>query len=386
MRSQLAGTHIITCPHNCLYCFEKQANNQHLRRQKLLPRDVRGLFNSLYDDPVVNHFVFDHGCAVQIGVVADPFPYLEAKEKNTLRLLKMLAKAGIQAQLTTKGPNNITDEHIAALKALPKSMIRVSFSTLDDATSARLEPGARPPSERLAHMRRIHDAGVDVACRLSPCLLTETYDYQRIADTGAVNVAVEPLRFSMLWRHSFPPEFWEIVSGQEFPGGDVAKRESVARQWVEKREKEYFAPLQDLERHNYYAPINLWVQADIHKLREWLTEEREKIHACGMRFAVCCVGCAIHNIDLIDAPCGCLTDGWGYDRGALVPSWHEDQWERYKIPGLDNYRFDVGLDRVIIANSEFYRPIAADDRDLGRAAILEETDMGQIGSVRGEMP
>ena len=176
------------------------------------------------------YYMKKHRVAIRIGILSEPFPYLEARAKATLRTVKLLARAGLQVQLTTKNPGGVTDEHVAALKKCPKAMVRVSFSTLDDDLAAKLEPGAKPPSERLAAMRRLSDAGIEVGCRFSPFLHTVDHDYSRIAETGATNVTVELFRFSMLWRHSFPPEFWEIVSGQKFPGGSVKDKESFARQ------------------------------------------------------------------------------------------------------------------------------------------------------------
>lgn len=340
------------------------------------------MFHSLYEDPDVHFWVIKKGLPVRIGAVADPFTPLEQECRSTARLLRLLAQSGMQVQLTTKRPDIVDEEHIEVLKSCPKSMIRVSFGTTDDRVAKELEPGSPPPSVRFEHIKRLSDSGVEMGVRFSPFFHTFEYDYQKAADSGASNVTVEAFRFSALWRHSTPPKLWEVLSAQSFPGGDLSDKDSFARQWVEAREKEYFAPIQSLDAHPYLAPGNLWIYSDPFKLRELWTGERDKAHLVGLKFAICGFGCGIHNIDLNDAPCGCLTDGWAYDEGALVPAWHRDQWAEYIIPKLWEYDRDLAVYRFVIANSEWMRPIALDDSpDLYRGAVLDVEEM-EIGSDR----
>jgi len=371
------------CAGDCLYCYEKQCNNQHLRKPKIVPLDHRSLFNSLYDDPDVHFWRTKKDLPLRIGAVADPFTPVEKRLRSTARLLKLLAQVDVQIQLTTKRPDIVDDKHIEILKRFPKAMIRVSFGTTSDQVAADLEPGSPPPSERFEHIRRLSEAGIEMGVRFSPYFYTFDYDYQKAADCGATNATVEAFRFSALWRHSTPPKLWEVLSGQEFPGGDVTKKDSFARQWVEAREKEFFGPLQNLDAHAYLAPGNLWIYTDPFKWREIWTAEREKAHLAGLQWGICGFGCGIHNIDLNDAPCGCLTEGWKYDEGALVPSWHRNQWADYIMPKVFEYHRDLAIMRFAVANSEWNRPIALDDSpDLNRAGVLDVEEMDDIGSDR----
>jgi DNA repair photolyase len=357
-----------------------------LRNRRITPHDPKTLFNSLYDDPEVYQFAIKRKCGVRIGVVGEPFPAVEKKYQSTLRFIKLLQRAGIQYDLTTKRPHEITQEHIDVLTQ-STSQVRVSFSTTNDAKAKILEPGCIAPSERLRHMKRLNDAGVVVGGRFAPFFHNQTYDYQAIADTGAETLTVELFRFSMLWRHSTDPKLWEVLSGEKAPSGDVTDKKSAVRQWVEQKEHEYFAPLQNLERHAYYAPRNLWVYTDIFKLRELWTKVRDRAHKVGLHFGVCSEGCGIHNIDLTDPPCGCIVKGFAYDQGALVPSWHRNKWDDWIVPSLWGYSYDVALDRFIIANSEFLRPIALDnDPRLLRAGLLDAPEVDELTEARGKEP
>lgn len=372
------------CEHDCLYCYEIQANNQHLRDRVLHPLDHRTLFNSLYDEREISEFAIRRGVPVRIGVVSDPFPSLEQQARSTFRLSKLLQRGGFQVQYTTKAPQNIDAEQIAVMRAMDKAMVRVSFSTLDDARARELEPGAASPTQRLAAMRRLSNVGIEVGARLAPFLHTEDYDYPAFAEAGCTNLTVELFRFSLLWRHSTDPHLWEVFSGEEAPLGDVTDKQGLLRQWVEAKEHEFFAPMQTLSAHEYHASSNLWVNADIYKLRELWERARQDTHTAGMHFGICSFGCGIHNVDLNDEPCGCLTSGWRYDPGALVPAWHVNEWADYMIPTLHGYHYDVALERFIVANSEYLRPIAwDDDPTLYRAAILEAEELAEeIGSTR----
>jgi len=370
------------CSGHCVYCYEIQCNNQHLRDPEIYALDHRTMFHSLYDDPDVHFWVIKRGMPVRIGNVSDPFPNIEKRVRSTARLLKLLIQAGVQVQLTTKRPDNVDDEHIALLKSLPKAMIRVSMGTTDDRIAKILEPGSPLPSVRFEHIKRLSDAGIEMGVRFAPHFHVFDYDYQKAADCGAANVTVDAFRFSALWRHSTDPRLWEVLSGQTFPGGDLKDKDSFARQRVEAREHEYFAPVQDLERHEYLAPGNLWIYSDPFKLRALWSAEREKAHLVGLRFGICAFGCGIHNIDLNDVPCGCLSEGWAYDEGALVPQWHKNQWADYKIPLVQEYERDLAIYRFVIANSEWNRPIALDESpDLYRAGTLDVEEM-DIGSDR----
>jgi DNA repair photolyase len=154
------------CVHNCLYCFERQCNNQHLRKggNAPMPRDYNALFRSLYEDIEVRKFTIDRHIPVRLG---------EMDDRVTLNLFRLLDKAGIGCITTTKAPHRVGSEYIDAIGPM-SGVIKVSFSTFDDARARILEPGAIPPSRRLAEMRRIKQAGISVVARLNPYLFTES--------------------------------------------------------------------------------------------------------------------------------------------------------------------------------------------------------------------
>ena len=360
------------CSHGCLYCYERQADNQHLRKaQAPTPRDYRQLVNSIYTDPEVRRFVVDFKIPVRLGICSEPLPPIEASERNTLKTLKLLSDLGIPVILSTKAPQRLSAEHLEYLQQ-PLGVVKVSFSTLDDERARLLEPYAPLPSQRLEAMRAIRAAGIPVVARLNPWLRTEDYDYGLLA--GAANgVTVELFRFSVTWRHSFPVQFWEIL-GEPAPGGARGefKRGTPEYKWAYQQEHKYFAPFQS-EGIPYHSEGIHWVQSDPFILREIFERERDKAHAVGLTWGICSFGNGIHNIDLNEAPyCCCVNQALNYDRLALVPQWHKDRWAGYRCDLTEQLDLNLGVLRLIYANAPSYRPIALDGGHNGESYYVEQ--------------
>ena len=353
------------CAHGCLYCFDPQMDNQNLRSaRQVKPRDYRELFNSLYTDKDVNRFVMQLGTAVRLGICSDPFPAIERQQRVTLRALELLKQVGVGVIIPTKAPERISDEYLPLIDVL-----KVSFSTFSDAQAARLEPGAPRPSARLAAMRTLRERGLRVVARLNPFLHTETYDLDALVG-AADGLTVEPLRFSVTWRQTWPIEFWAYALGEEPPATGCFKRGTPEYKWAVAAEKRFFAPLQS-EGEPYNDEKYHWVLTDPFKWRAIYSRLRAEAKARGLAFGICTFGCGIHNVDLNDAPYGCAVNpALGYDRLALVPQWHEDQWAKFRLPALEELGSDLGLLRLIYANSWDLRPIALD----GRARSNFETE------------
>lgn len=376
-----AGDTYKNCDNGCLYCYETHTPNQHLRRDfgknQVVAVDYRSLFNSIYEDPCVREMVVRRGAAVRIGNLSDPFPPCELTLRNTERFISLCAKAGIDLQFTTKRPDNVDSAHVDVLKMLRKAMVRVSFSTLDDEVARILEPRTPPPSTRLREIRRLADQGVEVGARIEPYIHTHQYDFSLLAQAGVSNVTVCLLRWSALWRGYTSPFLWMGITGRNPPEGDVQDKKSAARIWVEQQERAYFASLRN-EDEPYLIDDMHYIRTNVFKLRQLWTEVRSRIHASGLRFAICNFGCGIHSIDLNDNPCGCLTEGWRYDGGALVPAWHKNRWADYIVPAVYQYNHDLALERFAVANSYLNRPIALDSISADRVVVDAVDDSAYI--------
>ena len=343
------------CQGGCLYCYDKQTRNQHIRKDGedgISIRDYRALFKSLHQhDSYVRHYTKTLKCPVQLGILSDPFPPAEKKHRATISLLRLLTKAGIPTVLSTKAPHRIDDEHIEVLIA-NRAVVKVSFSTLSDETAHILEPHNTPPSNRIKHMRRLHDAGIPIVLRMDPFFYTIPYDLKPF-DGIVDRVTMEFFRMSVTWRNSLPIELWEFLGKEKAPPpGDRRKA------WTKRIQEAWFRPLQTPNAAKYGGSY-AWVLMSPDKLRPYIEKMYQDAKAIGVPFGICNTGQGIHHVDLIEGGYCCqVRKDTGFDEWNLVNQWNVDEWDAFKCRARDEINLDIVMDRMLFANSSLGRPIA----------------------------
>ena len=113
--------------------------------------------------------------AVYLCPSTDPFPPLSAVQRETARVVEVLAAHGVEAWLMTRGW--IRPPALAALAAhAPRVKATVGFTTCDRGLQRSLEPWAAPPRMRLRQIAVLRERGVAVQAALEPLLpgLTDT--------------------------------------------------------------------------------------------------------------------------------------------------------------------------------------------------------------------
>lgn len=173
------------CYHDCEYCYAKS----------LL--DFRGLWNA--DDPAVADIKkiervikkIPKGTVLRLGGMTDCFQPCELKHRNTYKTIELLNKYGIGYLIVTKSHIVANDEYLSLMdKTL--AHIQITVTTLDDERSLTYER-ASVPSLRVEAIKKLQDAGFDVAIRLSP-LIPEFMDFDRLNGLGINKCVVEFLR------------------------------------------------------------------------------------------------------------------------------------------------------------------------------------------------
>ena len=173
------------CQHDCSYCYAKSLLS------------FRGLWDN--EDPAVADLEkierkvkrLPAGTIVRMGGMTDCFQPIEKKYRVTYETIKLLNKYRIGYLIVTKSHMVADDEYMMVYdKAL--AHIQVTVTTLDDKLSATYEH-ASPPSRRIAAIKKLQDAGFDVAIRLSP-ILPEYMDFDRLNSLGIKKAIVEFLR------------------------------------------------------------------------------------------------------------------------------------------------------------------------------------------------
>jgi DNA repair photolyase len=104
-----------------------------------------------------------------LGSAADAYQPVEKRLRLTRGLIEVLAEARHPFGLATRSAGVVRDlDLLEPLAEQGLVLVLMSLATLDDTLSARLEPGASTPSQRLAAMRSLARAGVWVGLNLSP--------------------------------------------------------------------------------------------------------------------------------------------------------------------------------------------------------------------------
>lgn len=149
------------CQHDCKYCYAKS----------LL--EFRNLWNnkqpSIADINKINRLInrrLESGDIIRLGGMTDCFQPLEKKERVTYETIKALNDKRVGYLIVTKSALIADDDYISILdKEL--AHIQVSVTCTDDAFSRQYE-SASVPSQRIAAIEKLQQAGFDVSLRLSP--------------------------------------------------------------------------------------------------------------------------------------------------------------------------------------------------------------------------
>ena len=173
------------CQHDCSYCYAKS----------LL--DFRNLWDarnpSVADINKIERVIkkLPKGSVIRLGGMTDCFQPCELEHRVTLKTINLLNKYGVGYLIVTKSHLVANDEY---MNAMDKNLahIQVTVTTLDDDLSVKYEK-ASVPSKRIEAIKKLQNAGFDVAIRLSP-LIPEYMDFDKLNSLGIDKAIVEFLR------------------------------------------------------------------------------------------------------------------------------------------------------------------------------------------------
>ena len=160
------------CVHQCTFCYVR-----HFERRADRPSDARYGSSIRVKTNVAE--VLRRELArpswrresVAIGAATDPYQPAEGRFRLTRACLVELAEARTPFSIITRGPLVVRDVDVLQ-EATAAASVSVTFSipTLDERVWRTTEPGTAPPRSRLAAIRRLADAGIDVGVGMAPIL------------------------------------------------------------------------------------------------------------------------------------------------------------------------------------------------------------------------
>ena len=185
------------CAHDCSYCYAKSLLS------------FRGLWDAV--EPSVASLAkierkiakLKPGTIVRLGGMTDCFQPLERRERVTKGTIELLNKYGIGYLIVTK--SDLVCEYMDILdKQLAHIQISITFAPCEKAVSTE---------RRIKAVETLHEAGFDVAVRLSP-FVPQFVDFDRLNSIKCNKIIVEFLRVNHWIKTWLPLDYTEYTVKQ----------------------------------------------------------------------------------------------------------------------------------------------------------------------------
>lgn len=160
------------CAHRCTFCyvrhFEQRADRPSGERYGRSIRVKTNIAEVLRRELARPSWRREE---VAVGTATDPYQPAEGRFRLTRACLAELARAWTPFSLVTRGPLVVRDLDVLqeAARRVPVR-VYVSLPTLDERVWRTTEPGTAPPRSRLAAVRRLAEAGLEVGVGIAPVL------------------------------------------------------------------------------------------------------------------------------------------------------------------------------------------------------------------------
>jgi DNA repair photolyase len=160
------------CAHRCTFCyvrhFEQRADRPSDDRYGASIRVKTNVAEVLRRELARTSWGREE---VAVGTATDPYQPAEGRFLLTRACLMELAAADTPFSIVTRGPLVVRDLDVLQEASRRVAVaVYVSLPTLDERVWRTTEPGTAPPRSRLAAIRRLADAGIDVGVAVAPVL------------------------------------------------------------------------------------------------------------------------------------------------------------------------------------------------------------------------
>lgn len=199
------------CEHGCAYCYARPTHEAIGFSSGL---DFETKIVAKLDAPQLLREEFARsswrGEPIVLSGVTDPYQPVEAQLGITRRLLEIMVECRQPAAIITKSRLVLRDLDLLTELAKHNAVrVAVSVTTLDNQLSAKLEPRASSPRDRLWVIQRLAAAGIPVTAMVAPIIPAVTDRetpaiLKAAADAGATSAGYVMLRLphqnKQLWR------------------------------------------------------------------------------------------------------------------------------------------------------------------------------------------
>ena len=204
------------CQHRCIYCDSRslcygienfdgdvliKANAIEILRDELSRKRKKGIIGT--------------------GSMNDPYMPLEEQISLTRRALETIADYGFGVHVITKSDLVLRDIDVLQRISRMSAAVSLTITTVDDALSKIVEPGAPPSSSRFRAMKRLSKAGIETRLALMPTLPFIEDSWENVSaiveEAHSCGVKVIIPWFGMSMRNRQRDYFYDRLD-ESFPG------------------------------------------------------------------------------------------------------------------------------------------------------------------------
>ena len=222
----LAANLYAGCSHGCTYCYAPAA----------LRRKPAAFVQAAPRKDVIRQIAREApnytGQEVHLCFTCDPYQPIEAEHRFTRQTLDIFTRHQVRARVLTKGGSRCLED-LPQLKA-NGAVVGATLTFLSPADSARWEPGAATPGDRLLALAELKRHGIETWASLEPVIdpvqtLAIIRRYHRFIDTFKVGK----------WNHAADAK---AIDWEKFAREAVALLDSLGARYYIKDDLRKFLP------------------------------------------------------------------------------------------------------------------------------------------------
>lgn len=154
------------CSHGCIYC-DSRSKCYHIEHEfediEVKENAIELLENTLKRKRTK--------CMLGTGSMTDPYIPLESQLGNVRKALSLANQYGFGFTLITKSDRVLQDlDLLKAINDKTKCVIQMTLTTYDEDLCRKIEPYVSTTKERVAVLKKLHEAGIPTIVWLSPIL------------------------------------------------------------------------------------------------------------------------------------------------------------------------------------------------------------------------
>lgn len=154
------------CQHGCIYCDSRSAcyHMEHAFEDIEVKQNAIELLEAALKSRRKR-------CMIGTGSMSDPYMPLEKELCYTRKALELVQRYGFGVSLITKSDLVLRDiELLQSINCSTKAVVQMTLTTMDEELCRLIEPNVSTTAQRIAALKKLHEAGIPTIVWLCPIL------------------------------------------------------------------------------------------------------------------------------------------------------------------------------------------------------------------------